>query len=102
MNDTTAPPFQYSLRLRIVHLFCVVLAVLSTFFTAIAAIKSTPYDGIEITAHAAFTLAFSHAALFLSRRAYAATENSRRFLIFYALVVGYLSGALGIYLLSSR
>lgn len=89
-------------RLRVVHLTCVAVAVLSTFFTAITAIKSTPYDGTEIAAHAAFTLVFAHIALFLGRRAYASTENSRRFLILYSLAVGYLSGAYGFYLLLSR
>ncbi len=93
---------QDRLRLRIVHLFCVAIAVTSTFLTAITAIKSTPYDGAEITAYAAFTLVFAHAALFLSRRTYGPAENSRRFLIFYSLMVGYLSGAHGLHLLFSR
>jgi hypothetical protein len=99
MNGIEAQSSPHSQRLRVIHLFCVAIAVLSTFFTAIASITYTPYDGLEITAHAAFTLAFAHAALFLARRAYAPTENRRRFLVFYSLGVGYLCAIHGLYLL---
>ena len=101
MNDTTSQPTRYSMRLRIVQGLCAAIAVASVFYTGLRAIKSGTGDGPEILAPAAFTLAFAHSALFLSRRVYAPTENSGRSLTFFALVVGYLSVARGLYLLIS-
>ena len=71
------------MRLRIAH--------------GLHALKSSEGDGLDIIAYAVVTLAFAHAALFLDRRAYAWTEQCSRYLIFSALVIGYLSAFRGLF-----
>jgi len=99
MNDLPAQTHQSSPRLRVTHALCVAVAVISVLPTLATAIKSAPYDGIEITAFGVFTLIFAHIALFLGRRVYSRTENSGRFLTFFALITGYLCAGHGLYLL---
>ena len=81
------------------HGACAVGAFASVFFTALRALKSGTGDGPEILPLAAFTLACAHTALVLSRRVYSPSENSGRFLTFFALIVGYLAAARGLSLL---
>lgn len=102
MNEITSPPLPYSRHLRALHSLCAVSAFGSVILTALRALKSGPGEGLGIIAYAAFTLAFAHAALFLSRRVYSPTENSGRFLNFFALVIGYLAVASGISSLLSK
>lgn len=101
MNEKPPPPTQYSKRLRIVHDICAIAAFANVFSTALHGLKSGRGDGPEVLAYAVITLVTAHAALFLNRRVYSPTENSGRFLLFFALIVGYLAAASGLRLLLS-
>ena len=85
--------------LRVVHGLCAAIAIVGVFYTGSLAITSGTGDGPEILTSAAVTLVCAHVALFLSRRVYTPTQNSGRFLTFFALVGGYLCAARGLFIL---
>lgn len=94
MNDNSNA--QRSSGLQVIHALLAIVGVISLIPTGTMALKHSPYDGAEIIAFAAFTLATAHAALFLGQRAYAGARYRGQFVIFFALFVGYVCAAVGL------
>jgi hypothetical protein len=96
MNASETQLTEEQPRFRVLHAFCVAIALLSILPTLFVTVKFTQNQGVLIMAFSAFTLLFGHLSRFLGRRALRPAESSGRFYTSVALCVGYVCVLVGL------